>query len=320
MSYGQKSNIGICFQDSYGTAKTNSMHWLPHSDDSVSLKKEQVKAAGMRGIFEEGDSYEGKNTVDGDTGTEVQAIPLGAMLKAIFGQATLVTSGALYKHTYKPATADFDELSSGIPVTLHQYLDTGSAELFYDLNGKTLELSMANGELMMAKLGWVGGSFSQVANLTALYPTGKHFTFDVASLSIGGSAKAEIQDLTLTVDEGREPVHTFNNSLYPSRIKRTAQRGITVSGTIKFDNQTEYQQFLSQSERQLVLHYEGNVEVQSGFNESITMTIPGLRYTEFGPNAGGAGEIEVGFNADAKYHAGSGTALQITVVNTHPAY
>ena len=68
------------------------------------------------------------------------------------------------------------------------------------------------------------------------------------------------------------------------------------------------------------MHFEGNVEVQSGFNESITITLPGLRYTEFPPAAGAPGEIEVSFSADAKYHVGSATAMEVTVVNTHPAY
>jgi len=320
MSYGQKSNIGICFQDSYGTSQTDSMHWLPHTEDSLSLKKEQVKSQAMRGIFDEGDSYEGKNMADGDLGVEVQAIPFGAMLKAIFGQATLQTSGAIYRHVYKPATADFDELSSAPPVTAHQYLDTGSAQIYSDLNANTLELGMSNGELLTAKLGFVGGSFAQLAPIAAAYPIGKHFTYDVASLSIGGGAKAEIQDLTFSVDESREAGHTFNNSLFPSRVKRQGQRVVTVAGTIKFDNQDEYQQYLSQSERELMLHFEGGVEIQSGYNEAITITVPGFRYTDFPPNAGGPGEIEVGFSSDAKYHVGSGTAAEITVVNTHPAY
>lgn len=321
MSQGQLSNIGICFQNSYGTAKTDSMHWLPHMEDSVSLKKEQIKSEGMRGIFEEGESYEGKNMVDGDIGIEAQAIPLCVLLKAVFGQATMQTSGAIYNHIYKPAQTEWDSLSSGVPFTYHQYLDTGSANQYSDLNGKGLELSIANGELMKAKMSVVGGGFAQIANIAATYGSGKHFTWAVSSLALGGSANAEIVDLTISVDESREAIHSFNNSLYPSRIRRTGQRVVTVNGTLKFDNQTEYQKFINQTEQRMTFHLEGgSLQIQSGYNESVSIDIPSLRYTEFPVAAGGPGELEVSFNADAKYNVGSGTSVQITVVNTHPAF
>jgi len=321
MSYGQKSHVAICFQNSWDVVNTSSLHHIQHLEESVGLNIPPLIDESAKGIFDEGDSYGGARTVDGTLQINAKAIPLGAMLTGLMGAPTTVTSGAIYTHTFKPATSDFDQYSAGKPITYLKHLDdTGSASLFYNLNISQVEMGCANGEFMTATATFVGGSFQQIADITASYPTGKRFTWDSSSLELGGAANADFRDLNITINENIEAMHTLNNSAYPSRNKRTGQRTIEVSGTVVFDNQTEYQKFIAQTEQSFKVTFKGSTEIQSGYYDTITMDMPALRYSDFKPVAGSAGKIEVGFTASAKYLATSATAIQIDLINTQAGY
>lgn len=318
--YGQTTEVGICFQNSFGTVLTDSMYWIPFTSEEVGLDKPPLIEQDMTGIFDEGAHYEGANMIAGDINMEAHPISLGVFLKAAMGEPTTVDSGNLHAHTFKPRTADWDEKAAANPCTIQKYYGVGSADLLSDMVVGTYELNIANGEFLTFKAGWVGGTFAQQARIAPSYPTGKRWTFDQSSNSLGGSGKSEISALTVTVEENLEAMHTLNNSKFPSRVKRTGFRAVNVSGTLKFDNQDEYQEFLNQTERQLKATFTGNVEVQSGYYDTLEIDIPLARHTEFKPAAGGPGEIEVSFSSKGVYSVNSGTALAITLTNTQAAY
>jgi hypothetical protein len=321
MTYGNDANIAMCFQDSYGMLQTDSLYFIPMLSESITPKKPPLISQNMTGQYDEGDHFEGPNTVDGELTAEAQAIPLGVLMKAAFGDPVSVTSDAIYTHTFKPRTADFDEKAANIPFTYYKYLQTGSAELLFDLVGASFEMNVANGELLMAKLGVVGGSRSDIADVAASYPGGKKFAWNVTSASIGGSAIADFKQLTITVNENIAPDHTLNASRTPSVVKRTGFRTTEIGGTIKFNNRDEYQQFLTQSERELIANFKGTTEIQSGYFEEVRIIVPVFRYVDDFPTAAaGPGEIEVSFSAKGLYSPGSGTATEFVVVNTQAAY
>ena len=322
MPYGQKSNMGIIFQDSYGTAgDVNSIHFIPNLSESLKLMIPPLISENMRGVFDEGDAYEGARTVEGSIDCEAQPIPLGVLFKSILEETSNVNSSGIYTRTFKPRVSDFDSLSANNPVTAYAYRDTGSAMLYSDLNGAMLELGIANGEFLKAKVDFVGGEFSQNASVAASYPTGKRWTWDTTSVSLGGAAISEVMDMTISLDDGGlEASHTLNGSKYPSRIKRTAMRAISVSGTLKFEDQTEFQEFLTQSERELIMTFTGPTEVQSGYYETLTIKLPKLRYEEAAPTAEGAGYLELSVTAKGKYSVDSGSSMEITLINTQASY
>jgi len=322
-TYGQKANLGICFQDSYGTSNTSSMHWIEFMSEDVVPKKEALKSQNMRGIFEEGDAYEGKNSADGNLEAEAHPITLGVFLTAIFGAPTTVNSDGIYTHTWQPSQTDFDDKVANIPFTLYKDLnDGGSASLLYDLNGATLELGVANGEFLKSTLGVVGGNFEQLAALTPSFPNGKRWTWDVSSVTFGNSEQTGLADLSLTINDGVEALHSLaaSRGKWPARLKRTGFRTFEVSGTMRFDNQDEMQEFLSFNERKLDVSFTGPTEIQSGYYETLQIVMPAMLYTDFPAGASGPGLIEVGFSANGNYHTGSGTAMEITLVNTKAAY
>lgn len=321
MSYGSKSHVAICFQNSWDVVNTSSLHHLQHLEESVGANIPPLIDESARGVFDEGDGYGGARTVDGDLSINAKSIPLGVMFKAMFGNPTTVTSNTMYTHTFKPATADFDKYSAGIPFTYLKHLnDAGSAHLFYNLNATTLELGCTNGEFMTARMSVVGGSIQQIADIAASYPSGKRFTWDSSSLQLSGTANADFRNLTITINENIEAMHTINNSAYPSRCKRTAQRTIEVAGTYIFDDQVEYQKFLDQSEQAMVLSFNGPSEIASGYTDQVILNLPALRYTELKPVAGNTGKIEVSVTGSGKYLTTSATALEVTLRNLQDAY
>lgn len=320
MGYGQKSAIGISFQNSWDTLNTDSMHWISHNTDGVALEIEQLVSEANRGIFDEGEVYEGPKQITGDLECDIKPLTLGAFLTAALDVASTTAVDSVYQHIFEPAKSDFDEVSAQKPFTYQQDLDTGSAQLFYNCVGSALELSISNGELLMAKLSVIGAGFSQQAPLTPSYPTGKKWTWDQTSVSIGGSGTAKLSELTVTVDNAVEAGHTLSGSKFPSRIKRSGFRMTSISGTIKFQDQDEYQAFLNQSERELDVTLTGPTEIASGYYDTLRIQTPLLRHGEFKPNAGGPGEIEVGFTAKGVYSTESATAIKMTLTNTQAAY
>lgn len=322
MSYGTKAYLGINFQNSYGTLLNNSIYWLPFLSEGLTVKKEQLMSEGMRGIFDEGASYDGANSIEGDIEVEAHPVQLGVLLKSIFGQPSTVTSTGVFTHTFKPRVNDFDNFAANIPLNIVKNLgDVGSAHQYYDMVASKVSFSVANGEFLKATLGVMGGKYTQIAAPAAVLPTGDTlYTWNVSSVSLSGAANGDMKEVTFEVDESLENIHTLNGSKFPSRTKRSGFRTVSISGTLVFDDQTEYQKFIAQSEQSLVLTMTTGTQIQSGYFESLTVKAPLMRYTEFPINAGGPGKIEVGFTSKGNYSTTSATALEMVLVNTKAAY
>ena len=282
--------------------------------EDVGVMKPPLISQSMRGIFEEGDHYQGANMNDGSINAEINPITIGALFKAIMGAPA--TSGVgPYVHIFKPKTVDWDDKSANPPVTLtYNMADAGSSSMFYDMNASAMELNIANGEFLTANFTFVGGSFKQIADKASSYPVDKEFTWDGASMSIGGTAISDIMQLNVKLDDALEAKHTLNNSLVPSRIKRTGFRMLTVGGTLLFSDQVEYQAFLAQSERNLTVNFVNSA------SDAVELIVPLMRYTEFKPKSDGPGEVEVAFTGKGVWSSTSATLFQVTLTNDQAAY
>ena len=324
MSDGRKSTIGLAFQNSFGTvANTSSLDFFEFMSESLTEKIPPLTATGMRGVFDEGDTESGAKTIDGDLNIEARALDTGTLLKAMFGApvTTQEDSADVYNHVFEPRQSDWDDISAQDPVTIHKFLnDGGSASLFFDMNASVLEMTLANGDFLKTKVSFVGGNVSQDAATTASYNTGKRFKWDQASISIDGVANCDFRDLTLTVDEALEAQHTMCATAYPSRVKRTDFRTISIGSTIVFRNRTELEAFRSQSERPMIITVNGTAAISSGYTDGLNIEVPLLRYSEADASAGGAGSLELAVTGMAKYSVDSATAMKFTLTNTQATY
>lgn len=324
--YGQKSVIGIAFQESgYAAAAVGSVDYLPFLNESVNVAQPDLVSENITGIFDEGDSEIGAASVAGDINIEIMPIPLGILLTTVLGApATTNVAGSVYQHVFTPSNTDWDDYFALQPFTMYKHLDVNSAELLYDLNGSSLELAISNGEFNKAKVSVVGGRQQFVAEQVATHGTGRRWTWDVTSTEIGSGSGyvahgSNLRDLTITLDNALEATHALNASKWPNEIKR-GTRTINIAGTLVFRNTTEKNAFLEKSERPLRVTMTGKTEIQSGYFDVGTLVLPKVRYEEFPDQAQGRQKIEVGFSMKGKYHVGSGTAFQFTLQNTRATY
>jgi len=77
---------------------------------------------------------------------------------------------------------------------------------------------------------------------------------------------------------------------------------------------------IAETQQAMIVHLANATEVQSGYPEQITITLPAMIYDEFKPTGDAPGQLEVQFSGTAEYHAGSGTAIEIALINSHAAY
>lgn len=300
--------LGLSFQQSYGTAYTTGMKFLPFITESLNESIEDLVHEGINGVYDEGDSFEGAHSVAGDIGFNVGPALIGYMLKGCFGSTSLdstTTTSYYYTHEFMPSPNDFDDRAAVPPLTIEAYRDAGSAFQYYDCCVNQLTLEYAHGTFVKSTASIIGGGFTKAAKQTASYEPFSEFTWNQTSINVAGTAVDEFQDITVTINNNLEATYTLDNAKFPNRIKRTGKRTVEVSGTILFISQAEADIFRAFTERRLVIH------TKQGSNQ-MEVDIPSFRYTAFPVNIGGPGQIAVGFTGKGKYNSGSGTAIQVT--------
>jgi len=321
MAYGMEGHLGIGFQSSYGTAMTTSYHWFPFISETLNESIPDLVSESIRGRMEEGESFEGYHEIAGDVVVEAHPILIGKLFKAwchtTSYAATLVASH--YTHEFMPAPVDFDALAAVPPMTIEVYRDAGSAHQYYDMCLNTLALEIAHGSIIKATAGLIGGSFAKAAKKSSSYLTGSEFTWDQASIQIGGTAVDELSTITVTLNNNLEAKGTLDGTKLPNRIKRAGFRTIELAGTMLFVNDTEFDIYLNQTRQEFIITVTGQA-VSSGYNASLEIALPSVFYTAFPPNIAGPGLIESSLTGKAKYNADSGTIGRFTVVNTLATY
>lgn len=320
MSTGQIARIGMCFQNSWGTYLTSSMHWLPIISEDVTLKRGQVIDDSMIGVFDENGVYAGPQDAGGSVSMRILPNPVGALLKSVIGEPTTVTSSSVRTHTFIPRTNDWDMYAPNQPVTFYKYLAVDCAMLSYDLVGNELEISAAQGELMTIKAGFVGGNFRSTGSIAPSYDGGKKISWDASSITIDGTAIKGFESISIKVNNGLAPKYTLGSSNIPARVARDNLRTIEISGTLKFNADSKYQKFFDDNDLNLNLFFRSATLIQSGYYEGMNISIPAVRFTEFPIAAGGPGEIMASFGAKGFYHATSGSAMTITLTNQKAGY
>lgn len=327
MYNGLKAVVGLAAQNSYGTAPAvGSLMFLPILSETIDPNIPPLYPNDFTGVLEEAHEVEqGASTIAGDLTLNAGPITLGQLLKAAIGDPTTAVAGSSYQHTFVPRSGDFDIYSAQRPFAIYKgWSGVNTAELFYDMALNTLELSVAAGELLKVKGGFVGGKQSDVAPIVPSYPAGRRIPWDVASIQVGSStgmaAHPEFRSLTVTIDNGIEAKHTLSGLQYPARNERTAFRKISIAGTLLFDSRLEYDAFINQTERRFIATFVSKDTIMTNTRNVLQIDIPSLRYKEGKKPTGGPGRIELQVSGDAVYNSGSGHAFKVTLSNTYAAY
>lgn len=322
MAYGQGGHIGISFQDSMGTANVDSLEYFPFISESLVENIEDLLSECLSARLDEPDAYEGMHGIEGDIVSEVHPVLIGKALKAWAGQSSMTGYvGSCYGHRFIPLASDWDAERAALPpMTIEIYKDTGSAYQFFDCMMNQITLEIAQGSLYKFTMGLVGAQFAWMAKTSPSYEAGSFFSWDVVSVSLGGSGIDYASNLSVVGNNNLEGKAFLDLKNYPSRILRTGFRTVEISGNMLLQGDTEARNYKNRTPQELIITATDPATVMDAHNQFV-IDIPKMRYTSFPDNIAGSGLIEVGFSAKGTYDADSWDATAFfTVTNTRTAY
>lgn len=323
MPYGQDAKIGFAFQNSHGdAASVDSMYTIPFLSETVTPEVPELISANMEGRYDEGEAYAGARNVAGTIQTEAQPITTGVFLKALMGEPSSVQSGNIYTHTFNPRTSDFDVNVTGNPLTMYKNLaDGGQVPLYRDLVCTRLEFALANGELLTVGADMTGGVVeTKTTSQDIGTAVGRKWPWDVTSVELGGASNVDFESLNIIIDEQASPRWTLRTQRDPSRVKRDARRQIRVNGTVKFRDQTEYDNFLAVNSQNLTITLTSPTEIQSGYYDTLQFEFPAFKWLAYPLTFEDEAEKIVSFEGKGDYHVGSGTSVTVTLINTQDSF
>jgi len=324
IAYGMMGHIGISLQSSFGTANITSFDYFPLISETLALNVPMLPDESMQGHIDEVTAHEGLHEIAGDVVVPVHPILIGKFLKGWTGVASYAASlvDSHYSHKFWPAPgdADFDEFRAVPPMTIEVYRAAGSAHQYHDMLLNTLTLEIAQGIMIKATAGFIGGKYAKVAKTGPSYLVGSEWSWDQSCIQIGGNAIDELSNITITMNNNLTARAMLDcNSKYPSLILREGKRRVEVSGTMLFIDDTEFDLCTAKTAQAFIINVEGQ-ECSSGYNTSLKIDLPQVVYDAFPVNIGGTGIIEAAFTGHAEYKTTSLGAMLCTLVNTQVAY
>lgn len=331
MPYGAQAYIGIARQTNVGSANLvstiTSYHHIPVRSSDVGYEKQEVISQNLTGRFSQGATYDGVANVAGTIEFEPLPQALGAILTAVVGQPASVTSASLRTLTFLPRTLDVQ--SGGLvnePFSfLQKFADVSSAEQFFDTQWDSIEFNFQQGQLLVARATVAGGQRVLTgAGSAGLAPTlatadlSAGWLWDVASISVGGTAIGNFSQVTVRVNENIDPVYTINGTLTPYKYTRSGFREVTVQGTMIFDSRSMYNDFINGTQRQLLITGRNTrVQQQSGYYPTLTLDVPQMKITQMKPGFNGPGEVSVPFTARGLLDPSSNYEFKATLISTY---
>jgi len=320
MSTGALGHLAVSRQNSFGT-NTASWFFLPFVSETLVHQIDLITQLGIKASLVEPGVVAGHDRAEGDIVMEPHPRDIGHFLRGVFGQAssinlTSVTGFQDYKHTFTFRLADFGGSSPLPPYTTQIYRGVDRSYQFTDAIFPRMELVIETGALVRATAHVMARTTSLMAQPTATFPTATPWTWAVASVSLGGSANTSIEAMTLVLENPVEGILILDNTRRWGRFGRNGFPNVRLSGRFDLGDLTEYSEFVSQTERRLLLHLAPMVT--SG--PYLTIDVPSFRYEGVPVQVGGPGRVAVDFAARGVFNTGSNQAIEITLVNSQVNY
>ncbi len=320
--YGNKSALGLVFQNSYGTVGdlTNSTTNIPYLSETLTTNMEDILSDQIDGTYDENNRYRGQHHVSGDIEVEVGAASIGMLISCMMNKTSSVTSDNIFTHTWQGRESEAVAKCWNKPTTI----SIGSNESglgkknVLNLCATSMEFSLEQGGFLKAKTAFVGGADNagtvDVSN--AYISNDDLFTWDNSSLSLNGVGM-EAESITVNVTDPVEPQFTLAESYWPYANRLNGFRDVTFSMVLPWDNNSAYTDFFNDTNiGTLKLYVAGTTEIQSGYNNEITIDVERARYESVEKSAGGPGEVMLNISGRGQYDDTNGYAVQITMINS----
>lgn len=320
MSYGMNGYIGFGKETTWGTAVApSSGMFMEAMSETLAATIDRFDTRNIFNSLAEPDDTTGLVRIAGDIVIPGNAEALGYLLNAALGSDVATSNSGLVSHVFQARNNDIGSLCPLQPYTVEIFRDVTSAQQYAGCNASQLSLQVQPNQDLRVTATWLGKAMlnkARVAAASVTFPNtpGQPFTFDTASLAIGGNAVDIVEGLTVNINNQLEAVAALNASTAIARIARTGPVMIDISGQISFTNINEYNNFLNQTEQTFALNF-----FKAG-SFSLLLQAPRMVYTAFPLAQSGRGRTVVGFTGKARVPVGSTSQLVATLKNMTLAY
>jgi hypothetical protein len=315
-SSGMLGFIGLGKETTWGTG-VSATDYFEIMSENIGASIARYPTRNAYGGFHEPDDMAGAVMVAGDMSVAAFPVPLGVLLKAIMNTSSIgvVASGVLWKTNFITTKSEFADGVPSQPYTIEVHRDTGSSFRYAGGQANQLQMTLAPNQDLRCTVGWLAKQPSIIARSTPTFVSSPDpFAWDTASVSVGGSATSRLEAFNLSVRNNINPHLALANSVYAARMRRGDAQLVRFGGTYDFQDQAEYDDFIAQTERAFVLN------LTRANSMVLNITMPRVVYETFPPAIGGRDRLTVGFTGIAKYHAGSGCAINFALTSTKSNY
>lgn len=316
---GMLGHIGIGKETAWGTpvAVTDYVEAL---SESFSTDIERFETRNIISGIQEADDSAGVIRHQGDIVFPVHPQNAGHVFLGALGVNSVTSLGSgLFRNDFSQATTLTGSLHP-LPAYTLEIFRPGGTEIsssfqYSGLQFNTLGVSVAPNQDVRVTAGAIGKAQAFIAKTTASFPNSpaQVFTFDTASLQIAGVAVTRVEAFTLNYDNNLEGFPTLNNDTEIAKIRRNGPAVTDISGTIEFEDHTDFLGFTQQSEMAVKLH------VVRANSFALTVEVPRAVFTSYPVAIPGRERLTVDFAMKGRLLSSSNTALMIslTTVNTY---
>ncbi len=308
--YTTKGFANFSFQNTWGGIDTTSSFALPIIEESLTEKIDRIQVKSKYSRFSKSKSLQGKRFIEGAISFNGGPLGIVTAFKTMFDQQANVWSGGLHKYTLGVHSVDYSAFASTQPLTIEVNKDENDSYFFQDLQGQSLNLGIATGELVKCDLGLIGRNYVKASKTSATFASEDSFKWDQCSVSLDGVANPDFLNLNINVTNNLEARYTLQTTNTPHKIKRTEEVGFAIDGTVIVQSNSLWTQFTSQLEHQLIVSFESGID-------KIEIDIPSLRLIDYSEPTQGGGVYEGNFIGEAFYNQGSNSIGTITTVTSY---
>jgi hypothetical protein len=250
--------------------------FLPASSFNFDSTNEYITPDQLRGDRDRYIAMAAPYSVSGSMDMELVPEGIGPLLKSAFAHNGTVTptvyAGGGYESIFTPGNAEDLTLS----------FESSAADILIMRYGgirvNTLEISAAFGEIVTASFGLEGTTRGKQGSATAeTYAEVLPFHFDGTSVQIDASPVANIKNFTFNVGNNLDRIGTLRKTRSWSRTTY-GMRDLGLSATMDFQNTTDYDLFLAETEFPVTLHMEGAVIPSETSKYTLEIALPRVRW------------------------------------------
>lgn len=300
---GVGAQLGIATETTFNTYATVT-RFYEFTSENLQYKKKTAVGMGLRAGGQLPRSQRRVVTTfegGGDLMLDLPTRGLGLLLSHAMGTAPSPTTVSTGVYSYTFTLGDVYGRSLSAQVGVPQYGGTVLAKTVTGAKIQSFELGVANGGIATGKFTVDAAGFVTTQSLaTASYSaTGSVFHFAQGSLTVDGSAVANVKDFSVSIDNAlKQDRFTLGGLGAKSEQSIAGFRKVSGKMTAEFTDTTLLNKFLTDSSAALVLSFVGNT-IASTYKDTLTITIPAAKFDADTPNVSGPGAVDLGMSFEA---------------------